>query len=347
MRGARSLRIMPPGIEGLDLHTAPDLVPLTRITRGENVRAPRQALERRGGRSKIATLTDVTAAAGALVFGSTSVYGKVAAAAHLLIPKGGFGVRIFFRVSAPSGGNTGHLLASRVTGKAYGPLSFTMSDARVLTAAWRLESDESEVAISSSALTAGTDHSALLTYDPYSNGGESRLYVDGAEDGTAVTGIGEDEQPMQDGPDYYFGILWDPDAGPAAPVANSQYTGALDACTLFSFAGRKIAQAGPGGSTLLATLRRQARQDWPNPQSAMVRWHYGFDGTVATQAILDASRFQNHLVLTGTPASAAAVALRAVNGQYVGTLQRTSGEALNVVAAGGRASTESVREATS
>lgn len=326
----------------LDMQTSARALPSGRYAVGDNLRLDRGLVARRDGSRRVAILTDVTAAAGSWTFGTTGKYAQVPAAAQQLIPVGGFALAFHFSAARPSAGNTAHYLATRVTGKTYGPFSVTLSDAGVVTAAWRKESDESAVSIASTAQADGASVHGWLVYDPYTSGGKSNLIINGADDGTPVTAIGAAEQPMQDNPLVHFGVQWNPDAGPAAPVANTQFLGKCDSSTLFAFNARSISDTALGGSTLMATLRKWVFQDWPNPESAMVRWHYAFDEGTGTQ-LTDSSRFKNHGTITGAASATAGVARRIVNGQFVGVLEQTSGARLNVVASGGAVSTESVR----
>ncbi len=334
------LTIAPIGAEGLDLFTAPDLVTLGRVVRSENMRYHRLPAERRKGIRRIATLDDDTATNGAMIFGALTKYATVSGAAHQLVPKGGFALLFSLTAVRPAVG-PGFYLTTRVAGKAYGPFKVTLTSAGVLTAAWRKESDESEVSISTSALGAGSSARGVLTYDPYTNGGESRLYIEGVENGTAVTAIGANEQPMQDQPDVIFGVDWSGGA-----VADSFFSGACDTCVLLVLTGRPLTDVAANGRSLLDTILRSSLQDYPNPESAMVRWHYSFDDGAAASALTDHSRYKANGVVTGANTSQAGVSARVVAGQFVGILEKTSGEVVNVVSAGGAAYTETVRKGT-
>lgn len=329
----------------LDQQTSPSALPPGRYAIGEHLRLSRGLVARRDGIRRVAVLADPTAADGSWTFGSDAKYASVPAHAAQLVPAGaGFAILFHGTAVRPASTKTAHYLASRATGETYGPFSITLSDAGVPRVAWRKESDESEVAITGTALAAGADLHGAMVYDPYTSGGKFSLLINGADDGTPVTSVGATEQPMQDNPLLHFGAQWNPDAGPAAIVADTFWPGKIDSCTLLVFNGRSINETGRGGKTLLDTIRRWAFQDWPNPESAMVRWHYAFDETSGTQ-LTDASRHKNHGTLVGSPTSTAGVARRVVNGQHVGVMELTSGARLNVVAAGGAIHTESVRGA--
>lgn len=308
----------------------------------ENLRCEEGLLSRRKGSSRVAVLADPTATAGSWFFGASTKYATIPSNASQLVPVGGFALGFHFEAIRPAGGNTANILASRVTGKAYGPFSITLSDAGVPRFAWRKESNEGEVAITGTAQAAGAMVHGWFIYDPFTSGGKTHLIINGADDGTPVTSVGASEQPMQDNPLIHVGVEWNPDAGPAAPVANTQHLGAIDSMTLLGFNGRGITDTSRGGSTLLAMLRKWVFQDWPNPASGMVRWHYAMDEGSGTQ-LTDSSNYKNHGTLVGTPTSTNGIARRVVHGQHVGAIEQTSGARLNVVAAGGAIATESVR----
>ena len=129
-----TFRISPIGAGGLDLFTDPALLGPGFLQRGENIRAGTLALERRKGGLKLFRGTDNT---GALTFGATTKYATVTYAAHLSVPAGGWAFMVHITAVRPSGGNTGYILSSMPNSAAYHVLKVTISDAGVVTVAWR------------------------------------------------------------------------------------------------------------------------------------------------------------------------------------------------------------------
>lgn len=241
-----------------------------------------------------------------------------------LIPKGGFGLKHSFRADRPSGGNTAHVISSKVSGKAYGPVSLTLSDAGVVTVAFRKESDESEVSVSFTAVTDGADFHLLAVYDPVA--GTFTGYRAGDAEVVSTSGIGGDEQPMQDAADWYFGVDTN---GSGTPVANTEFDGLVDAFTLFQFKGIDLS----GG--MLTTLRRFAWMAWTNPGSKTVLAQFDMD-QISGSEVPDRSRYRNNATITGTLTQDSEVAITAYPGNFTGIVRNLGGRRDNVVVQGGR-----------
>lgn len=329
-------RVEPPGAFGLDMVTDALLLDPQAVVRLEHCRLQDGTIRRRRGAHKIARGTDPL---GSWTFGADTKYAVISAADQLNVAPGGFALLFCGTAVRPGAGDTAHFLATRVTGKAYGPFSVTLNENGFLTAAWRKESDESAVSITTTnAITAGNAFFGLLLYDPYTSGGVTRLYLDGAEAGTAVTGVGENEKPMQDGPDWYVGVEYNPSG--AAVTANTHFDGKVSTLTLMSLAGTRPAEGDP---TLLATLLQWSLCRYPNPGDSKVLCHYDFSEGSGT-ALTDHSRFKNHGVLTGGPSATAKVAYGHAITNFIGRYQTNTGDRYNLFASAGAMSYELVRE---
>jgi len=332
------VRFSPPLWEGLDLFTHESLLNENAARALTNCRFANRALSRRLGARKVAKLTDPGAA---ITFGTDAKFAAVTAASQLVVPAGGFAVRWSFVVTHAGASNTAFLISSRVTGQSYHVFNATMSDAGVLIVTFYKESDKSAVSITTSALTAATTQHALAIFD--APAGTFTLYLNGVSVGTPVTGIAVTEKPVQASTDWYFGVHWNPSAGPAAVVADTHYDGAMDGFCLLTLAGTRPTSGTP---TLVSELIRDSLRLWPVPQSRMVLACYDFNDASGT-ALTDRSRFKNDGVLNGTPTlGGTALALPAVVGQHCGLFEEADGTRTNVVAAGGAMHYETVRAAT-
>lgn len=324
------------GRGGLDMESHPQKLDVSQLALAEYVRTHDRSLSRAKGARKVARLV-TPGSDGSWAFGSGN-YAQIPAAAQLQIPTGGFAVFIGVKATRPSGGNTAHVLATMVNGKAYGPLSITLSDAGVLTVAWRKESDESAVSHTASAVSDGATVGVLLVYDPHTSGGRSLLYVDGELESTN-TSIGASEQPMQDSTDWYLGVEYDPAL--ASAVANTEFDGGADAFCVLSTVGVRVADGSP---SLLDTMREWSLAGWPDPASSMVLCWYGLDESSGS-TMVDASRFKNDGVFTGSPTSEGAILHGRSVGHHLGILQRADGRRLLVAGVGGALYAQDMRQA--
>lgn len=333
-RSTATVRMDRLGRGGLDMESHPQKLDVDQLALAEYVRTQDRSLSRAPGERKVERVFN-PGGDGSWEFGLGN-YAQIVGASQLLVPVGGFVLRLAVKASRPSGGNTAHILATRVNGKAYGPFSVTLSDAGVLTVGWRKESDESAVSHAASAVADGAPVNLMLVYDPHTSSGRSLLYVDGDLEDT-VTGVGATEQPMQDAVDWYVGAEYDP----AAPgiVANTEFDGGVDALCLLSTAGARVSDGTP---SMLSTLRTWALSEWPDPAGSMVLAWYGFDESSGS-TLVDSSRFKNDGTLTGSPTSAVAITHARAPGNHLGVLQRADGRRLLVAGIDGGLYAQDVR----
>jgi len=318
------------GSLGLDLQTLPQDLPEFALARADRVRVQRGALERAPGPKRLAVLTNNTASR---TFGADTKYMKVPAHARLLIPKGGFSVRV--SVTAVRSAADGYILSNRQPSQTYGVVWFTLNSAGLLKANVRWASGTTTT-LTTSALADGSEQHALLVYDDLA--GTLTLYLDGDSAATATPGTGL--QPAQTAAiDWYFGVEWNPSAGPAAVVANTHFDGKVDAFTLCAFRGIQITAGSP---SLLDTLRKHTFREWPNPALPMVLAHYSFSEATGSVAY-DRSAGKNHGTYVGASTSTDPVAISRPVGNFAGTFQRANGARTNLVAAGGQLFYETVR----
>lgn len=333
-----TFRFVPIGLRGLDVNTAPIMLPPDRVADSWNMRSSDGLWRRRRGAKRLAILHDPGSDNGSKVFGADTKYGRIVTNSELLIPKGGFAVRWFFRAVRPASGKTAYIVSNRQTGVAYGVVWLTLSDAGVPTASVRWATGTTS-SIAGTALSAGADTALLLIYDPEL--GTLTLYKDGDVMGTPVTSLGSDAQPSQAAVDWYVGVEFNPST--PGVTADTHFDGAVDAFTGLTLRGKSLTN---GSAPLLDVLLKWSLQDWTNPQSSMVLWHYGFDeasGAVMT----DSSRHKNHGVYTSggdAPSNTSAVALPCMGANFVGTIRSgLTGRRTNVVAAGGQLFSEVIR----
>lgn len=330
-------RVEPPGGLGLDMETDALLVDPRALVRSEHCRGAGGSLERRRGAHKIARGTDPL---GSWTFGADTKYAKITTASQLLVPVGGFALPFCGTAVRPSAGNTAYLLATRVTGKTYGPFTITLDENGILTAEWRKESDESAVSIATTtAIAAGADVFGLIVYDPLTSGGTTHLYVGGAEAGTAVTSVGAAEQPMQDAVDWYVGAEFDPSA--AGITANTHFDGKVSTLCLLTLVGTRPADGDP---TLLATLLKWSLSRYPSPSDDKVLCCYDFSEGTGTE-LTDHSRYVNHGLLVGGPSATAKVAYGHAMVNLIDRYQSNTGQRYNLFAAGGNMHYEVVKDA--
>lgn len=293
---------------------------------------------RRPGKRRVSSFTDPGLTNGAWSFATISDYALVPAAAQLVIPAGGFAIKHSF-IADRDGANEAYIISARVSAGTAGPFELSLSTSGVATWTWYKQSDGSAVTISSTAHADGAEVHGLLVFDAVA--GTTRLYVDGVEDGTAVTGIASTERPKTNSVQWMFGAR--SDAG--SPIANTGFTGRNDATTLFAFRGADITATDPNGDSLLGVLRGFAWSEWNNPMSSMVLACFDWNESSGAE-LLDRSDFQNHGTLVGTPTSGSALALPARNGNHVGIFQGPNGKRVNSVMVGGDYYYETVRGGT-
>lgn len=317
---------------GVDQFTSPSLLPEAFLTVSENLRSSDLGLSRRGGAAKLSRLST---AGYSKTFGADTKYATITSAAQLRLPKGGWGIRASFVMSYPASGKTGYVISSHPAGVAWQVTSITVSDAGVITVAWR-DTGGNTRTVSTAAVTNGVTVHLLAIYDPYA--GTFTVYVNGASSGTPLTSLDSDLQPIQTATNWVIGV--DKQTG-GAVTADSFYPGAIDSLTLFSFAGVRPSS---GTTTLVATLLAHSKRRWPNPQSGMVRFNYDCDDLVSGGTLTDSSRFKNHATITGAATDTTPVGLLSIPGQMVGAFEGADGSLMNIFGAGGAMYYEVVRK---
>ena len=316
------LTLMPFGSGGVDLFTdAANLAPEF-LSRGENLRLAHGPVERRDGWAKLYQPTDVC---GSKTFGTTGKYATIPTAAQLVLAKGGWGLHVSYVLRWPDAGKTAFVLSSKPSGGTFHVLKHTVSDSGQPTTKWR-DSSGADREIVGSAVVDGTTVHVLALFDP--TAGTFTQYVSGAASGTPITGL-DSALTL----DQTTGVVWavgvEKETG-AGVTADTQFTGAIDSLTLFSFAGTRPSS---GDTTLAATLLRHSARQWPAPQMDSVIFNYDMD---ATDAMYDSSRFKNHASLVGSPTNTAAVALSSMPGNHVGSFDGPLGKRVNIFGNYGR-----------
>ncbi|MFQ5471736.1 MAG: LamG-like jellyroll fold domain-containing protein [Dehalococcoidia bacterium] len=335
-RDAEWLDFFPLGQEGLDYETDAALASPSALVVGENVRPEDGLLARRAGARKIYQFSDSTASR---TFGADTIYATIPAGPLSTIPAGSWVLNLHFTAVRPSGGNTAYILSSRVDGQSYHILSLTISDAGVPTLSWTKDSDASSVSIAMSAVSAGAAVHLTAVFDAAL--GTFTTYVDGASDGTPVTGISTTEQPKQSSATaWHVGVHYNP--ATSSVVANTHFDGKVDGFCFQSLRGQRIASGSP--TPLSAILKHSLRQ-WPAPQMRSVLACYDFDD--GATSMTDRSRFENDGTITGTPTSTAAVALPSIVTNHIGRVQFTNDRIANVAGIGGALVYEDLVPATS
>lgn len=327
VRSGESIPIgSPPGSVGLDQNSDPTTLPPGALSLARDV-VLLDGVGRRNGSRKVFQFTDTAADYGAKVFGTDAKYARFRPP---LIPKGGFEFHFHFTAVRPTSGATTRYLWSSWTSHAnfnsIGVIWGTIGSTGNFTILVNWEGGSSvATSISVLALTDGGEYHGLLVYDP--KAGTLTLYLNGEVAGTPVTGLDDDLQPRQDsGVDWYLGVSYDPGVG---VDTGRSFTGYLDAIGCSSLAGIDIADedadADPPRRSMLTQLRRESWCDIRNPDSGLLLFHYGLDEpTAGTGTMYDASRYQNHGTYFGSPTNAARIAIRAQNGQYLGTVRRAA-----------------------
>ena len=326
------LSILPIGLGGLDLFTDATLVPPSALIRSENIRLARGTADRRGGDYK---LSKASSTGGGLTFASTSNYALLPTATQLLLPLGGFAFRLSFTATRPSSGNTAYLVSSRPTAQTYHVLKVTLSDAGVATVTWR-DTGGTDRTVATSAITADAVTHLLAVYD--APAGTFTVYVNGVSSGTPLTGLSTTLQPIQTaGVAWAFGV--EKETGNAV-TANTQFSGRMNAATLFSLRGMRPSG---GTTTLVSVLRKHTFRTWPCPQMDGILFHYDFD---SASTFYDRSSYKNHGTIAGSPTLGAEVAYAGPVGQALHTIQSPTGQRTNVFMASGAVQYEILKGAS-
>lgn len=302
-----------------------------------NVDATRGVYARRLGPAKLAQLEDDRDDRGAKVFGAI---GKYATFTPPAIPVGGFIGWWHFRATRDAT-YTGTLFDSaQAAGPTNRPVYSTLDNAGLykVTVTW---SDGATSVIHVNGLADGSEQHALLVFD--AKAGTLTLYLNGDAAGNQITGLSATAKPWQGvATAWYLGVENNPGTG---ITANSSFKGAIDAIGFMSTAGVDITDEDLTGLiprlSLLSVMRARTRIDWPNPADPGLLFHYGLDEDVTlTTVMYDSSDARRHGTYAGPPSNATRVAVRAMNGQYLGTTREATVNGLsdarvNIAIAGG------------
>lgn len=343
-RSGQTLDVEPIGSAGLDLQTNPALLPLTKLRTARNISLVQDALERRKASVKTSVFADATDAYGA----KTLTDSKYARFTPPLFPEGGFALKYAFTAERPGAGLAYVFSSWTAAAQTHGVVWSTISTTGVVVVKVEWEGG-GVTTLTTPPITAGAEMSALLVYYPHA--GTLTLYLarrDVQEDVVVqATGLADDLRPRQDaGVTWYLGCSFKPgtgsDSGTGLGAAMGPFIG-------FAFRGADLLAGGDGSGgvddlSLLGELRQGAFQDWPNPASRMILFHYPMRESAVGDAVpmYDASKFQNDGAYVGTPATAAALVWGAMNGNVVMTVRKASigaasDASVNIVACGGAA----------
>lgn len=331
-----SATLSPPGKGGVDLFTNAAALPDLVLARAENIRLARNVASRRKGAAKVAQIVSTGASK---TFGTDGRYALIPAASHLVIPAGGFALRVSFTAVRPSAGNTAYIVSSRPPSQSYHHLRVILSDAGVCTVSW-YDSAGNTRSVATSALTADATTHLLAVYDP--DAGTFTVYINGASNGTPLTGLASTLKPATEATVVWaIGVEKETSA---AVTADTHFDGKVDGLTLFTLRGVNASTTN-GTRTFVRTLIDWSRQQWPNPEMDCVLFNYDMDEASLT-TLYDSSRFQNHAAVTGTITSTAEVAFLAAPGNGVHRFEAFDGETWNVVEQGGTFAYEKIRAGT-
>lgn len=327
-----TITLRPIGAGGVDLFTDPSALDPSVLSRCENVDLSRSTADRRPGAIKLSQVVTTATSGHAYTFGADTKY---ATFAPPLIPAGGFAVVLHFEAVRPASGKTAYILSSRPTVVAYHVLSVTLSDAGVITVAWR-DSSATAHSVACTAVADGLAVHLLAIFDAVA--GTFTVYVNGSSSGTPLTGLDSTLKPLQTASvTWAFGV--EKQTG-AAVTADTHFDGAHDGMTLFTLRGLRPAS---GTTTMAETLRRHSARAWPSPSQVFILAHYDMDETSGT-VMYDRSNQKNHGTYVGTPTVGVPVALVSAPCNYLGTIDVPSGKA-NIVAVFGKLFYESQSQA--
>jgi hypothetical protein len=333
-----SVEIVAPGQAGLDLDTEPIKLPKEALSQAENVRTDDQMLSRRKGARKIAFLGDATLTDGSWAFPVDTDYGEIPYASHLSLPAGGFWRRVSFIMQRPAN-PTGHVVETTPGGASTERyLSIVVNSDGTINSQWAKQSDGLNVVNVTQAFNDNDVIHLLDIFDPVA--GTFTTWVNGVQE-AQTTGLLATERPFEIGSPITFGQAVEPGVG---PVTGTEYAGDIDAFTYGSLRGVDVQAVRPNGMTMEQVLLKYSLQTWPNPESAMVALHCGFDEPAGSTVLVDASRHRNHGTLNGAPVSGKGVAQPAICGQLVATMQENDAERLNLVAGDGVLYYETTKE---
>lgn len=315
----------PLGAGGLDYHSNKATARPDVFVTGEGIRLDTGALDRRKGDAKIYRASDPT---NTKTCGTSVTYITIPGAAQLEIQEGGWALNHHFKALRPSGGNTAYVVSSRVAGQSYHVISVTLSDAGVLVVTVEFVAGGSK----SITLTAVADDAVvhlLVIHD--APAGTMTAYVNGAADGTPITGLAASDKPVSGtGEDWHLAIHYDPSV--PGVVANTEFGGAFQGFTLMSLRGLR---PGSGVATFTSMLVKHSIRQWPLPYADFVLCCYDMIDTGLT--VYDRSRFENTATAEGgTSDDPTAIANSVIITNHVGHVQRPDGTRSNVIGSSGR-----------
>ena len=328
------MALIPFGVGGLDEFTHESLLPLGRLRRADNVRIATGALERRKGAKKLWAFSDPN---NSKTFGTDAKYASIAAATHLETLNAGFALMLHFKADRAVG-SLAFILSSRVNAQAYHVLSVNINSGGLLKVAFE-KSSGGTATVTTTALTSGQPSHVLALFDPV--GGTFTVYVNGAANGTPVTGLTIADGPIAGaGTAWHIGAEYNP--ATAGVVATTHFDGAIQGVTLLSLRGMRPAS---GTTTLVDTLIRHSARLWPAPQAPNCLMNYDFAHS-STTVLYDSSRYKNDGTLTGTPSNTTEIATGSIPSNYVGYLELPNSRGDNVIASNGRLYYEKIFAAT-
>lgn len=322
--GTKEFQIAPVGALGLDVSTHESVLTAASLVECRHMRLAGSVARSRKGMRRLTSLTAPQAAHGCYTFGATKWIAAPYNLAHNLAV-GPWALKVTCTVPHLSAAPSGHF-GAMIVGREIGdgahvrPWGLELKDNDTLYGYFTQDSGGAVVECHVAIDTSRT-YDVLLVWDPYTGGGTLTLYLDGVA--AASTGsVGATSQPKQSTSALAVVMIGGTsDDGGATLMTNGAFGGKVDSATLLAWPGRDLTTTRPNGRSLLDTLLRWHKIDWPNPAEAI--FHYGLDeesGTVAT----DESDRANHGTIHGAPTSSAGLNYPSHVANFVGTLTRTN-----------------------
>lgn len=341
-RAGVAVELKPIGAGGWDPSTDPVALAPDRMRFARNVDASRGVYARKLGPAKIAQIEDDRDDRGAKQFATAAKY---ATFAPPLMLAGSWALPFHF-TAVRHATNDGYLLDSQQDATPHRIIRMRLTAAGVLIVGVTWTTNVEDV-ITTSALTANSTQHGLLVFNGAA--GTLTLYLNGEVAGTPIAGLSATKQLYQSvALSWHLGV-----ASSSVPVRTLPFQGYLDDFAFLALPGVDLTDEDltldiPRKS-LLTSLRERTFQGWPTPQDPAVVFHYTLDDdTTLTSVMLDSSNAARHGTYVGTPANAPRVAVRSMNGQFLGTTRNASVGLLddgrvNVLIAGGQTMVEHLR----
>lgn len=341
--GLKQFDIAPIGAAGLDMHTAEAVLAPATLVESRHMRLYGSSARSRRGKRRLATLSNPQTTHGAYTFAAGKwIYAPYHASHN--VPVGPWCLKATFTTPTPGANPSGHLgvmIAGRELsdGSNTRPFGFELKSDNTLYGFFTNDSGGAVVECHAT-VTNGATYDALLAWDPHTSGGKLSMFLDG-DLADSEQGVGATARPkVSTGAVIMIGGT--SNNGGVSLVADGAFTGAVDSVTLLSWPGRDMTTARSNGRSLLDTLRRWTRQDWPNPEEAI--FHYGLDEESGTVAYDESDRM-NHGTIVGAPTSGAALNYPFHGANYVGVLEKTSRERVLYVVTAGQTYRQVIRQA--